>query len=304
MSIGSLAITSLGVFSLLAFLTAAFELWRRGREEGLDEEALLDLAFLGAISGFVIGRIGYVLEHWPVFGWQFGRWLDFSHFGGLSFFSACLGALLVAWRLSLKQKWNLWSLADMAVFGLVLAQILLRLGQFFDGSFLGKKTDLAIGLLFPGHDQKVLPIQLFEIIFLAALFFWLKRLEKNYRLFTWYQDKRGEAQPGFLILTYSLAYAFFRFWLAFLQEADLYWLSLSLPQYLSIGVIVLSIGSFYYKMGGFDNFSDNLLLTLNKINWFNKNLRPEKEILKKPMPRKKRSFYKINHIKTGKDARN
>ena len=299
-SIGPIAISTLGVFSFLAFLWATFWLWKKGKEEGLDEEKLLDTAFLGALAGLVSGRIVFIIEHWSNFGWIVANWLDFSHRGGMSFFGAVAGAMAIIWWLAKPYKWNFWVVTDLAVFGLMGAQILVRLGQFLDGSFFGRSTNLFLGMSFPGVEGRHYPIQLIEIIFLLWLYFWLSRLEKQYRLFTWYQDKRGEAQPGFLILSYGLVYAFFRFWLAFGEEASLYWKGLNLGQWVAGVVFLGSIGGFLYKMGRLKGLTKGLLLW-QRINWVKGQNTPI--LVRPPEPRKKSALFGKRHIKIGSDAK-
>src|SRR4030042_4361782 len=121
-SIGPMAISTLGVLSVLAFLAGTFWLWKKCKDEGFDEEKLLDVAFLGAVVGLITGRIGYILEAWPKFGLNPGRWVDFQHLGGLSFFGAAAGAFLIIWWLGKKYKWSFWVFSDLAVFGLIISQ--------------------------------------------------------------------------------------------------------------------------------------------------------------------------------------
>jgi phosphatidylglycerol:prolipoprotein diacylglycerol transferase len=243
------AVSSLGVFSVLAFLAGLFLIWRRGKEEGLDEETVLDTAFLGLLMGLVVGRAIFIMEHWPDFGSEIGRWIDLRHFGGFSFFGAALGAWVVLFFTSREKKWNFWSVSDLAVFGLIGAQILVRIGQFLDGSYLGIPTELPLGLPFSGAEGKRFPVQLAEIGFLLLVYFWLKRLEKQYRSFVWYQDKRGETRPGFLTLTYGLVYGLFRFALAFFQPASVYWVGLALGQWVSLAAVAVCLGLFFERMG-------------------------------------------------------
>lgn len=248
-SFGPIAVSSLGLLTFLAFLTGLFLIWRRGKEEGLDEEKLLDVAFVGLIVGLILGRAFFILEHWPELGTDIGRWFDLKNFAGFSFFGGVAGAWLVLFLAAKDHKWNFWAVSDLAVFGVIWAQILVRLGQFLDGSFLGKPTNLPLGLSFPGVEESRFPVQPVAVAFLVLVYFWLKRLEKQYRLFVWYQDKRGEARPGFLVLTFMFVYGWFRFGLAFFRPASVYWVGLSLSQWVSLLTVVLAIGLFGERMG-------------------------------------------------------
>jgi len=272
-------------------------IWRRGKEEGLDEEKLLDVAFVGLLVGIVTGRFVFVLEHWPDFGLTISRWLDFKHYGGLSFLGVAVGVWLVLGIASHQKKWNFWAVSDLAVFGLIWAQILVRIGQFLDGSYLGRTTDLPIGVGMVGVEGNRFPIQLVEAGFLILVFLWLRRLERQYRLFVWYQDKRGEGKPGFLVLTFGLVYGLFRFGLAFFRSPSVYWVGLSLDQWVSLGAVLVVGGLFWERMGKWEEWLKR---------W--RQRRPLKRqhplhslTPKVPEPRRRRPVGK-SHIKAGRDV--
>lgn len=289
--------SSLGLFSFLAFLGGLFLVWRRGKDEGLDEEKLLDVAFVGLLVGILTGRLLFVLEHWPDFGLTIGRWLDFTHYGGLSFLGVAGGVWLVLGIASHQKKWNFWAVSDLAVFGVIWAQILVRIGQFLDGSYLGRTTDLPIGVGMVGAEGNRFPTQLIEAGFLILVFLWLRRLEKQYRLFIWYQDKRGEAKPGFLVLTFGLVYGLFRFGLAFFRSPSVYWVGLSLDQWVSLGAVLVIGGLFWGRMGKWEEWLKQ---------WRQRPLRSRRPLHvvlapKVPEPRRRRPVGR-SHIKTGRDV--
>jgi len=300
-SFGPIAISTLGVLSFWAFLSATFLFWRKGKEEGFEEDKLLDWVFLGALAGIIIGRLGYILDHWPRFGFDFNLWFDFQKHGGFSFVSAALGAILVLGYLARKAKWDFWVMIDLAVFAVIWAQIWVRLGQFFAGDFVGRQTEFALSLPFPGLEGRYYPIQLFEIGFLLVVFFWLKRLEKHYRLFTWYQDKKGEAQPGFLALVYLLFYSSFRFLLAFFSDSHLYFLGLAFSQWMALVGILIALLGFAWKMGKLEELGQKLERAGERVK-----PQEQRSILPpavKSRERRQKTNGSNNRIKTGSDAK-
>ena len=192
-------------------------------------------------------------------------------------------------------------MTDLAVFAVIWAQIWVRLGQFFAGDFVGRQTDFILALPFPGLEGRHYPIQLFEIGFLLVVFFWLKRLEKHYRLFTWYQDKKGEAQPGFLALVYLFSYSSFRFLLAFFNDSHLYFLGLVFSQWMALAGILIAVFGFAWKMGKLEELRQ-------KLERAGKTVRPQEQrsilppAVKSRKQRQKANGSK-NHIKTGSDAK-
>lgn len=286
-SYGPVAVSTLGALSFWAFLSGTFIFWRKGKEEGLEEEKLLDWAFLGVLAGIFTGRIGFILDQWPRFGLDFNAWFDFQQKGGFSFVGAVSGALFVLWLLSKRSKWDFWAMADIAVFSLIWAGIWVRLGQVLSGIAMGKQTDFYF------------PVQLLEIGFLIFLFFFLKKLEKQYRLFTWYQDKRGEASEGFLFLVYLLFYSVFRFLLAFASESHLYFLSIAFSQWVAVVGFGGALLLFAYKTDKLEQVADSVKKLSQKVK------REEREVLlsKAPKPRSEPSVKDKRRIKTGSDVK-
>ena len=201
LQIGPLAVASLGVFLFLAFLTGSFFIWQKGREENFDADLLLDSLFLTAICAFIGARIVFWIFN---FQGNIGQLFNFSKYPGFSFFGGLIGCLVLLAYFCKRQKWDFYKLLDVYVFGIIPAQILLRIGNFLDGSYYGRETAMLWGIKFPGLEKPVHPFSLYEILFLIGLFFLITKLERQYRLFEWYKDKRGQARPGFLFLTYLI----------------------------------------------------------------------------------------------------
>ena len=71
------------------------------------------------------------------------------------------------------------------------------------------------------------PTQLFESVFMLAMFFWLKQRAKNQAI-----------KPGQLFTELMLAYFSFRFLLEFIKDEPVTLLGLTIFQYISIIVVV------------------------------------------------------------------
>ncbi len=301
LQIGPLVISSQGFFLVLAFLTASFFIWRKGKEESLDDLPLMDSLILTCLVSFLSARFFFVLFS---ANRSFIRTFNFCKYPGFSYFGALIGGILFLRFFSLKQKWDFFKLADVFVFGLIPAQILIRIGNFLDGSFYGKETGLPWGLRFPGLEKAVHPLNLYEIFFLVGVLFLVKKLERQYRLFDWYRNKRGEAAPGFLFLVYLLFYSAFRLLLEFFKESSLYWYGLGWEQWFSLWLLLASLLLFYKRSGG--KPGGELCVSLKK-RWQNFLAERKKGKLEVLMPvakrkeknRRKKSF----HFKAGLEAK-
>jgi phosphatidylglycerol:prolipoprotein diacylglycerol transferase len=298
--LGPLVITSLGAFLFLAFLTGAFLIWQKGREENFDPEPLMDSVFLSILAAFFGARILYSVFSWPtnpLWFFNFFKHPGFSYFGGL------LGGFLCLLFFCQKQKWDFFKLAEVYIFGLVPAQILVRVGNFLDGSFYGKVSSLPWAIRFPGLDAAVHPLALYEIIFLIFLYWLVKKLERQYRLMAWYKGKRNEAEAGFLFLVYLLGYGVFRFLLEFAAGSSLYLKGLAWEQWLAGVTILASLILFYERTGRNGEEVKGFLSHL-----FSKLFKKNKEKLEvlKPAYMPGRRFKKrpvAFHIKAGMEAK-
>lgn len=294
LQLGPVYISSLGFFSFLGFLMGAFVFWRRGKEEGFDEDLILDLWIVSILAVFLFGRLIFCLTNPAAYNRQFLGYFDLTKLPGFSIFGAFLG-MISSWLIfAKKQKWNFWKVADTAIFSFIIVQVLVRLGQFLDGSFFGKITSLPWGLHFPAVDGSRHPIQIYEILVLILLYWLLLKLECRYRLFHWYQDRRGEARPGFLVLTYFLLYSLWRLGLEFARTSSLYFKGIAWEQALSFIIILGTIGGFWIRSGrklkiNFSFLKKDKLKPLIAI---------EKKIVRRP-----RRIKKFKHIRRGLDAK-
>lgn len=296
LQLGPVSISSLGFFSFLGFLLGAFVFWQKAKEENLDEELALDLWIVSAVAGFLTGRLVFCLTNSLAYAKYFLGFFEFVRFPGFSIFGAFLGMVIVWIAFCKRNKWDFWKVADVLVFGILVAQVFYRLGQFFDGSFFGRITSLPWALHFPGVDGARHPIQIYEVLFLGLLYFLLLEFERQYRLFRWYQDKRGETKPGFLVLTYFLLYVLWRLGLEFLRESSLYFKGIAWEQAAGFIIILISLVGFYARSGR-ELKSDFSFL------------RDKREKLKPLVPtmqefvRRPKRLKKKKHIKKGLDAK-
>lgn len=301
LQIGPIAISSQGLFLALAFLVGSFLVWRKGREENFDLEPLMDAVFLASAAAFLGARILFVVfqPHKSL-----ALAFNFSKYPGFSYFGALFAGVFLLRFFAHRRKWDFYKLSDVLVFGLLPAHILIRIGNFLDGSFYGRATSLPWGIRFPGLESKVHPLALYEIFFLIGLFFLIRKLERQYRLFEWYRNKRGEALPGFLFLSYLLFYSFFRFLIEFLKDSSLYWYGLGWEQWISMWLLVASLILFYKRSG--KKVEDILFPIRKKLQKFLANRRGGKlEVLASAVPKKRerREKRRFSHFKTGMEAK-
>ena len=211
-AIGPLAFHSFGVVLGLGVFWGGFVLWQKGREEGFEEVALMD----GWLVGLITGRIGEVLLNWGEFSGSIYRMLFFTKFPGLAYEGVLLGAVITLAVFGLKQKWNVWRFLETAVPALLVVEMAGWLGAFLAGSNLGKVTEFAWGINFPGVEGARFPVQLAAVLLLYIWYRLMAHWEKEYRSFGWYQTDKGEARPGFMVAAYLAGLGGIRLGLGFL----------------------------------------------------------------------------------------
>ncbi len=249
LSIGSFTISSLGLFLFLAFFWGSFEIFRKMREEHFEDEEIFDLIFLGLFGGIIGARLLYILAHISDFGLNVIKWINLSINNQFLWLGFIIGMMYILRLVAKRRKYDFFGVLDLMVNGIITAQILVRIGQFLDGSYYGIITNLPWALKFPGIEGKRHPVQLYEIIILVIIQLLIKWLDKRYRLFKWYQDQRGEAKTGFLWLTYMFIFTLSQFYLDFLFERQTILPFLSIYQLIILGYLIFIMILFYLRAG-------------------------------------------------------
>lgn len=176
----------------------------------------------------------------------------FWEYGGITFLGGLYGCLIsfviAYWFIFRHERHNLIHYLNIILPGLILAHGLGRIGCFFDGCCTGVAAPEPFGMIFPhayvpefqpeGYVNPtitpVLPTNLYEGLFLIALFFVL-----------FFGIKKGQTK------IYFVSYGIFRFFLEFLRGDSrgavpfISWLSPS--QLLSIILLIVGVLLFFFE---------------------------------------------------------
>ncbi len=253
--IGGEAVTSFGVFMLLAFLTGGYVLRAEMRRMDQDPEKAWDLVFMAVIGGIVGAKLYYVLLNWEQtaanpMGMIFAR-------GGLVWYGGfLLATVLVVWEIR-RQKLPLPRMADAVAPALALAYAVGRVGCFMVGDDWGRPTDSWVGIAFPrgapptrvdiierdfgiavdpalveryGQIVPVHPTQLYEVGMSTLIFFLLWKLRRQPRA------------AGWLFMLWLVLAGLERFIVEFFRAKDDRFLGpLTLAQMISVGIMVVGL---------------------------------------------------------------
>lgn len=230
-SVGPIVIYSFGVMLFLGVFLGGFWWWRKGKEEGLEEESLIDAWLIMGVAGVIGARLGHILMNWNYFGASWYKMIFLTKYPGLNYEFAWLTALVALIWFGRKQGWEKWQILEMSAGSWLVVEIFGWLGAFLAGSGRGVVTSGWWGI---GGRW---PVQILWFLCLYFLFLLLKKWEKEYRTFEWYKQDNDEAEPGFISGIYFSALGLLKFSLGFMTE-DNKWLGLSVSQWFGLWLVV------------------------------------------------------------------
>ena len=206
--------------------------WQVRRGANLSYETIFTAALVGIPSGIVVSRLLHVVDKWSYYVQNPGQIIGGA---GQTIYGAVLGAALGIWVYSKFSKLQFGYLADLIMPGLILAQVVGRIGCTINGCCYGTTCDLPWGIVYTHPDSlaplgvATHPTTVYEIIYLLIMFgvvFWLrKRLKPD----------------GSLFLAYLSLYSLWRFGIDFLRDGTSFLLGLHQAQVIAIITLAIVI---------------------------------------------------------------
>ena len=224
-----------GVIIALGFILAMVYCSRNSRDFGIKSDDFFDL-MLWIIPCCIIGaRLYYVLfnlDHYLADPGQIFAIRD----GGLAIYGGIIVGVIVVIGVSRHKKIPIPAMLDLAVFGLLIGQILGRWGNFMNREAFGAETEIfcRMGLTAPdGSTIYVHPTFLYESLWnLAGLIFLIVWTKKGHRKY-----------DGQCTLIYFFWYGLGRAWIEGLRTDSLYIGSTNIrvSQALSLVLVLISL---------------------------------------------------------------
>ncbi|MFC2002939.1 prolipoprotein diacylglyceryl transferase [Chloroflexota bacterium] len=233
-TIGGVAVRWYGIMVALGILVLVlWILWQVKRGAKVSYDTVFTAAVVGIPSGIVVSRLLHVADKWDYYIQNPGQIFGVSGLSGLTIWGAVLGAALGVWIYSKFSNFQFGYFADLAAPGVILAQVLGRVGCTINGCCYGDASDLFCGVIY-SHPESYAPLgiavhptQIYEIIYLlivfAVLLIFRGRLKSD----------------GSLFLIYLSLYSLWRVGIGFLREGTPFFFGLHQAQV--IGIIVLAI---------------------------------------------------------------
>ncbi|WP_298461623.1 prolipoprotein diacylglyceryl transferase [uncultured Cellulomonas sp.] len=218
MSVGPLTLHTYALCILAGIAAAVWLTSRRLTARGGHPDAVLDIAMWAVPFGIIGARIYHVLTH---YGDYFGAGQDpvrvlYVWEGGIAILGSLLGGALGAYIGCRRAGIRLWSFADALAPGMLIAQAVGRLGNWFNHELYGRPTTLPWGLQIP-TDNRAFPADLpadtlFHPLFLYELLWNLLGVAVILLL-----ERRVALRWGTAFGVYLLWYGSARVWLELLR---------------------------------------------------------------------------------------
>ena len=236
-SIGNFTIHGYGAMIALGFFLCVMMATYRAKRRELNPEAIIDIALIGIVAGFLGAKLLFVIVEFPAF---INNPMSVLGSEGFVVYGGIIAGVLSAIVYCRKKNLEFLRYFDLAAPSIALAQGFGRIGCFFAGCCYGRETDAWYGVIFPEGCMapagvKLIPTQLISSVgdFLIVILLLL------------YQ-KRAK-HTGNVGAMYMLLYGVGRFFIEMLRSDDRGSVGvLSTSQMISI-VIVLGAGFLFWR---------------------------------------------------------
>ena len=226
--LGPIPIRAYAMFILLGVIAALFIGNKRWADRGGERGVIFDIALWAIIFGLIGGRLYHVLTDWSTYFGPGGAGLVAAfkiQEGGLGIWGAVALGGVGAWIGCRRKGIPLPAFGDAIAPGIVLAQAIGRIGNYFNQELYGRTTSLPWGLeIFERRDSNgaldslngVSTGQLIEVVHPTFLYELLWNLAV-FVLLLWV-DRRFRIGHGRLFALYVAAYCFGRFWVELMRS--------------------------------------------------------------------------------------
>lgn len=233
------------LFIIVGIIVAWWLTQRRWQARGGEPDALDGVLVWAVIAGIIGARVYHVITDHQLY---FGPGRDpvralYIWEGGLGIWGAVAGGGLAVWWVCRRQGLDFTAMADCVAPGLVIAQAIGRLGNYFNQELFGRPTDLPWGLLIdPAHRPRGFeefatfhPTFLYELVWnllVAAVLLW--------------SERRFRLGHGRVFALYVALYTFGRFWVEGVRiDTANHVFGLRINEWVSLAVCLAGIVAFW-----------------------------------------------------------
>ncbi len=232
--IGNFAISSFGLMVALAFLAGYWIASLEFKRKKLDDKLLGNILLLSMLGGIGGAKLMYIFENVPLSDFISSPFTHIFSRGGLTFYGGFIGAVLLFWILTVKNKVSFFKVMDAMAPALAIGHSIGSIGCFLVGDDYGIKSDVPWAVAFPKGlpptTDPVHPTQVYEVILMGLIFFVLWKLRKR------------NTPDGWLFSILIILAGIERFLIEFIRSTTPSPIpDLSVAQLIAIGLIVIGI---------------------------------------------------------------
>ncbi len=144
-TVGGFTIACYGIIMALSMLAGLWIACWQAKRTGQNKEVYMDFVIYAIIFSLIGARLYYVAFSWD--SYKDDLWQIFNtRGGGMALYGSVIGAIVTAIVYCKVKRYNFFLLADTAVGGLVLGQIIGRYGNFFNREAFGEYTDSLLAM--------------------------------------------------------------------------------------------------------------------------------------------------------------
>lgn len=235
LKIGSVTISSFGVFIAIAFMVGLYFARIEMARRKIDPDIAYDLVIVLAITSLIGARTFYVVGHWNDYYAANPYDIIAIWKGGLIFYGGLLGGALGTFALARYRKIDIMRLADCLAAPLSIGVAIGRIGCFLYGCCFGVASTSFFALHFPGNGLAgtYIPTQLVEMVWGFAMFG---------AIYLWLERKFEFKTDGSVFLIYLLMYSVGRFFVEFARYTAWHLFGVfSFAQLISIAIAAFSL---------------------------------------------------------------
>ncbi len=158
-------------YGFLLALSMAFGTWyvlRRAQKRGWNEDLVMSALLYSIIAGVIGARAVYVLTNLPAFAANPMDIIRIDH-GGLSWHGGLLGGVGTAWLYLRRSSIDFFAGLDLAVPGLTLGYMLVRIANILNQEILGRHAEI----LATRHPAQIYGSAIGAILLIR--YFWVQR---------------------------------------------------------------------------------------------------------------------------------
>ncbi len=219
---------------------------------GYPKDIWWDFAVPAILFSILGARLYYVIFSWDYYGKHLDQLFNIRG-GGLAIYGGVIGGFLTLVVFCKIRKVNLWKMADVAVLGLLVGQIIGRWGNFMNREAFGGYTDGLFAMQLPMEAVRQSDISAdiaahiadgTNYILVHPTFLYESSLNLILLLVLWFYRKHKKFD-GDMMLIYLGGYGIIRFFVEGLRTDQLQIGStgIAVSQMLGIGLFVLALGT-------------------------------------------------------------